>query len=77
MITTNKEVLISGVRKQKDMLEGLIDDLEPKESLEDNDLVYCEEVFKRVEGILRQLKKTKFDQGWYGSLPIYRIWSKL
>lgn len=76
-MANNKEVLICGIRKQKDMLENLIDDLEPKESLEDTDVVYFEEVLKRVEVNIRELKRTKFDHGKYQDFPIYRIWSSL
>jgi hypothetical protein len=72
----DKDLLISGVRKQKDMLEGLIEDIEPKNRLEEYDIVYCEEVLKRVENILHELKKVKYDHGKYQDIHFSRFLTK-
>ena len=73
----DKEIIICSVKKQRDMLKDLIEELEPKSRLEPNDFQYCEEVLKRVECIMRDLKKTKYDHGKYCQGPIYRIFTAL
>jgi hypothetical protein len=73
----NKEIIICSVKKQRDMLGDLIEELEPKSKLEEYDIQYCEEVLKRVQGIIKDLKKAKYDHGKYGERPIYRIFTAL
>lgn len=63
-----KEVTISSVRKQRDMLKDLVDALEPKARLADEDLQYCDEVLKRVESTLKRLRKVRRDSGKYAGL---------
>ena len=60
-----KEIMIAGLRKQRDALRELVDELEGKRRVEDQDLRYCEEVMKRVESTLRRLRRPVFSQGKY------------
>ena len=52
-----KEIMIAGVRKQRDTLRELVEELEDKNRLEEVDFQYCEEVLRRVESTLRKLRK--------------------
>lgn len=63
-----KEVIISSVRKQRDMLRDLVDALEPKARLGDEDLQYCDEVLKKVESTLKRLRRVSQDSGKYAGL---------
>jgi ribosome assembly protein YihI (activator of Der GTPase) len=63
-----KEVIISGVRKQRDMLKELVEALEPKSQLGEDDLQYCEEILKRVESTLKRLRRVRQDSGKYADL---------
>ena len=52
-----KEVMIAGLRKQRDVLKELIEELEDNTGQENRSLEYCDEVLKRVESTLRRLRR--------------------
>ena len=52
-----KEMMIAGLRKQRDTLKELIDDLEEKPRFRDEDMEYCGEVLKKVESTLKRLRR--------------------
>ncbi|GEM_PF-2710090 len=52
-----KEMIVSGVRRQRDLLDDLLDVLERKARLGDEEICYNEEVLRRVETSLRRIRK--------------------
>lgn len=54
-----KEVMIAGLRKQRDMLVELIEELEERPSFRTPDQQYCQEVLKRIESTLKRLRFTE------------------
>ncbi len=54
-----REVLIAGVNRQRDLLRELTEELEKKNRLEDHDFLYTEAHLKRVESSLRRLRQVK------------------
>ena len=64
-----KEVMISGLKKNSRVLSDLVGELEEKSRMSEFDLSYYHETLKRIETSLRKLRK--MDQE--GSL-ITRMW---
>ena len=52
-----KEIMIAGLRKQSDLLKGLVIELEGKDLMEVQDFRYCEEVMRRIETALKKLRR--------------------
>jgi hypothetical protein len=52
-----REVMIAGLRQQRDLLKELVKELEEKSFLDSQDLRYCEEVMKKIESTLRKLRR--------------------
>lgn len=52
-----KEIMIAGLRKQRDMLRDLVEDLERKSGFENDDFEYCGQVMKKVEEMLKKLRR--------------------
>ncbi len=62
-----REIIIAGLRKQRDALRELVQELEEKPRLENQDMLYCEEVLKKMESTLRRLRRPVFNHGKYVS----------
>ncbi len=52
-----KEVMISGLKKQDDTLKKLIEELEEKPQSYDQDRDYCHETLKRIESALKKIRR--------------------
>ena len=55
------EFMIAGARRQKQMIEELVSDLESKPRYEDEDVRYLEVVLEKVERNLKNLRKACAD----------------
>lgn len=52
-----KEVMISGLKKNSRTLAGLVEELESKSQFSDHDVTYCHETLKKIEVELRKIRK--------------------
>jgi len=66
-----KEIMISGLSKQRDTLKELVEELEEKPYLEPQDFRYCEEVLKRIEASLRKLRRPDRAYNQYVGSNVY------
>jgi predicted nucleotidyltransferase len=53
-----REIMIASLRRQRDLLKELVEELEEKSFLGPQDLSYCEEVMKKIESALRKLRRS-------------------
>lgn len=60
-----REIIIAGLRREQNNLRELIEALEDKSYLLENDFQYCDEVLKNIETTLRRLRKPKYNYGKY------------
>ena len=56
-----RQMMISGLEKQRELLKGLILEIENKSQWEMSDWNFCNEKTKRVANNLRRLRKIKSD----------------
>ena len=56
-MTANEEVIIAGVRRQKDRIEDLVKHLEGKPKMRHDDIRYADAVLKDVEQGVKKLRK--------------------
>ncbi len=56
-----RRLVIAGIRKQRHILENLIEELEARYGLDDKDSFLYEVMTKRVESNLKKLRKIKND----------------
>ena len=52
-----REVMISGLRKNSRLLVGLVEELESKHKLNDHNIIFCHETLKKIEVELRRIRK--------------------
>ena len=52
-----KEVMISGLRKNSRVLSALVEELEGKGHFSDHDIVYCHSTLKKIETELKKIRK--------------------
>ena len=56
-----KEVIISGIKKQKEILSELVDELEKKSEFDRQEVDYCQEVLKKAETYLRKIRQVSLE----------------
>jgi hypothetical protein len=52
-----KEVMISGLKKNSRVLAELVEELESKNRFSDEDILYCHTALKKIETDLRKIRK--------------------
>jgi len=66
-----RQMMISGLQKQQELLKNLIAKIESKPSLEVSDWNFCETRAKKVASNLRKLRKIKSNYVQYLDLAVY------
>jgi hypothetical protein len=70
-----KEVMIAGIRQQRDKLEGLLEILEQRPRFESAEKEHCREVLKRIETTIRRMRKRDGEETPAGGrIPVRGFW---
>ncbi len=64
-----KEIMISGLKKNSRTLASLVEELEGKSRMGDFDLTYCHETLRRIEMDLRKIRKMDEETNF-----VTRVW---
>jgi len=57
-MTTQNEMMIAGVRRQKDAISDLVCQLESRPGLREEDVQYADSTLKNIENNLKRIRKT-------------------